>query len=258
MKIQKCVSSLSIVVVAIHLMIEICSGEEFPWPMFLSAISQVGKNDCNGVLNEADTLGAAGTYEGRVADFKARYCKSDTWETWMIANKARYASAFAASQELPSTITISFRYETTPINYSPAWASEAAHMNVFTTMAQGTYPGYNFNIVFNGNTSTSYANIIAGIAGTTSYSYYKNVYLYYETIFNHEFAHTMKLPHHYDSIGDVGNGMHMPPGETQCIMDRNLTLLCSACRTAIGVPLDVFNTSAMDAAMSDILSRYPY
>jgi hypothetical protein len=257
MKIQKCVLSLSIVVVSLHLMIAICSAGGFPWPMFMGAISQAGKNGCNGVLSDAD-INTAGTYEGQVVEFKARYCKSDEWETWMLANKARYARAFAAGQTLPGTITISFRYETTPINYSPAWTSETEHMNVFTTMAQGTYPGYNFNIVFNGNTVTSYANIIAGTAGTTSYSYGKDVYLYYETIFNHEFAHTMQLLHHYDTMGDVGNGMHMPPGETQCIMDRTSTLLCSACRTAIGVPLDVSSTSAMDAAMNDILSRYPY
>lgn len=258
MKIQKCVLSFSIVVVSIHVMITLCSGEEFPWPMFMGALSQGCKNGCNDVLNEADTVDAAGTYEGRVADFKARYGKNDEWEIWMIANKVRYESAFVVSKELPGTISISFRYETTAINYSPAWASEAEHMNVFTTMAEGTYPGYSFEIVFNGDTSTSYANVIAGTAGTTSYSYGKDIYLYYETIFNHEFAHTMKLLHHYDSMDDVGNGLHMPPGETQCIMDRTSALLCSACRTAIGLPLDVSSTDAMDAAMNDILSRYPY
>lgn len=222
--------------------------------MVMGAITHSGRNDCSGEWNGPDN----GTYENRVAEYKARYCKNDAWETWMLANKARYAGAFTASKALPGTITISFRYETTPISYSPPWASETEHMNVFTTMAQGTYPNYNFNIVFNGNTTTSYANIIAGTAGTISYAYGKNVYLYYETIFNHEFAHIMKLPHHYDTAGETGTGKHMPPGETQCIMDRSSLLLCSGCRTAIGVPLDIFDTSAMDTAMSDILSRYPY
>ncbi len=175
----------------------------------------------------------------------------------MIANNARYAATFAASSAKPATITISFRYETAAIAYNPAWANEAQHMSVLTTMAQGAYPGYNFSIVFEGNTATSYANIIAGTAGTTSYASGKNVYLYYETIFNHEFGHTMNLPHHYDSVGDIGNGQHMPPGETQYIMDRNSTMYCSACRTALGSPLNITDTTAMDAAMTDILARYP-
>lgn len=253
-KIQKGVLSLVAVIVSVLMMVATCPGQEFSWPLFMGAVTHAGKNNCPGTWDGPDT----GTYEGRVAEFKARYCKSDDWEAWMIANKGRYAGAFAASNALPGTITVSFRYETTPINYTPPWTSESEHMSVFTTMAKGTFPNYNFNIVFNGNTTSSYANIIAGTAGTTSYTYGKNVYLYYETIFNHEFAHVIQLPHHYDTVGEIGDGKHMPPGETQCIMDRSSSLLCSACRTAIGVPLNISNTTAMDAAIDDILSRYPY
>jgi hypothetical protein len=252
--IRKWLLPLCIVFVFIHSLIDISSGEEFPWPMVMGAIARGSRNICPGVWNGPDT----GTYESRVAKFKAYYCKSDAWEAWMLANKARYASAFAASKALPGNITISFRYETASINYSPPWASEAEHMSIFTTMANGTYPNYHFNFVFNGNTSTSYANIIAGTANTTSYVLGRNVYLYYETIFNHEFAHVMQLPHHYDSVAEVGLGRHMPPGESQCIMDRSSSLLCSACRTALNIPLDISDTTAMDAAVADILSRYPY
>ncbi len=248
--------SLFFVVVLIFYCTETCLGEVFPWPMFLGTITQ-GSKICNGTSSNVGNQDNDGTYEGRVAEFKARYCKSDEWENWMLANKTRYGKAFAASKNLPSIITISFRYETSPINYSPAWSSEAEHLSVFKTMAQGTYPNYNFKFILNGNTSSSYANIIAGTAGTTSYTYGRNIYLYYETIFNHEFSHVMKLPHHYDSTGDIGNGKHMPPGVAQCIMDRNSSLLCSACRTALGIPLDLDDTSAMDAALNDILSRYP-
>jgi predicted Zn-dependent protease len=202
--------------------------------------------------------GVSAAFEERIANYKAEYGKSDEWEDWMIANRARYEAAFAASAAKPDTITISFRYETTPINYNPPWIDEAEHMSVLATMAEGAYPGYNFNFVFEGNTNTSYANVIAGIAVNNSYSLGKDVYLYYETIFNHEFGHTMHLPHHYDSIDDMGNGLHMPPGDTKCIMDRTSTTYCSACRTALGIPLDITDTTDMDAAMSDILNRYPY
>lgn len=214
---------------------------------------------CNGGdSSSGSSSGVSGTYAARVADYKATYGKSDEWEDWMIANYSRYAAAFAASSAKPATIDISFRYEIAPINYDPAWAGEAEHMSVFTTMAQGAYPGYNFNIVFGGNTSSSYTNIIAGLATNNSYASGKNVYLYYETIFNHEFGHIMKLPHHYDTDAQIGDGLHMPPGDTKCIMDRTSTTFCSACRTALGIPLDVNDTTDMDNAVADILGRYPY
>ena len=221
---------------------------------------------CNGggaggsapAVSSGSSSGVTGPYEAHIANYKATYGKSDAWEDWMVANKARYEATFVASSAKPATIDISFRYETAPIAYNPAWASEAEHMSAFTTMAQGAYPGYNFNFVFNGNTSTSYANVIAGIAAQPSYASGKNVYLYYETIFNHEFGHVMKLLHHYDTAPEIATGKHMPPGDTICIMDQSSTMFCSACRTALGVPLDITDTTAMDNAMADILGRYPY
>ena len=211
-----------------------------------------------GDSSSGSSSGVSGSYAARVANYKAAYGKSDEWENWMIANHTRYEAAFAASSVKPATINISFRYETMPIGYDPAWAGEAEHMSVFTTMAQGAYPGYDFNIVFGGDTSSSYANIIAGLAVNSSYTSGKNVYLYYETIFNHEFGHIMKLPHHYDSDDQIGDGLHMPPGDTTCIMDRTSTTFCSACRTALGIPLDITDTTEMDNAVADILGRYPY
>ena len=208
--------------------------------------------------SSGSSSGVSGTYAARVANFKATYGKSDEWADWMIANYSRYAATFAASSAKPATLNISFRYETNPINYNPPWASEAEHMSVFTTMAQGAYPGYDFNIVFGGDTNTSYANIIAGLAVNNSYASGKNVYLYYETIFNHEFGHVMKLPHHYDTVAQIGDGLHMPPGDTLCIMDRTSSTFGSACRTALGIPLNITDTTDMDNAMADIIGRYPY
>jgi len=201
---------------------------------------------------------SSGAFAERVANYKAAYGKTDAWEDWMIANQARYAATFAASSARPNTINISFRYETALIAYAPAWADEGEHMDALETMAEGAYPGYFFNFIFEGNTNTSYANVIAGIATNNSYASGKNVYLYYETIFNHEFGHVINLPHHYDSVGDIGNGQHMPPGDTTCIMDRTSNTYCSACRTALGIPLDISDTTDMDNAVADILSRYPY
>ena len=130
--------------------------------------------DCGG---GGSSGGSDGAFESHIADYKATYGKTDAWESWMVANMDRYAATFAASSSKPDVITISFRYETAPINYSPAWADESEHMDVLTTMAEGAYPGYTFDIVYEGNMVTSYANIIAGIAGNFSYAFGKDVYL---------------------------------------------------------------------------------
>src|SRR4030095_7280832 len=106
--------------------------------------------------------------------------------------------------------------------YDPPWSSEAEHMAALETYMELAFPGYNFLFQFNGNTTSSYANVIAGIPTNASQQSGKNVSLYYETIINHEFAHVMAVMHHYDTDAQSGDGQHMPPGETQCIMDRNL------------------------------------
>ncbi len=200
--------------------------------------------------------GASGTtYEGQVASYAAAYGMSDEWVDWMLANRARYEATYYASSALPSTITVSFQYET-PINYNPPWTDEAEHMNALAALAEAAYSGYNFNFVFGGNTGTSYANVTAGIATNNSYASGNNIGLFYETIFNHEFGHVMNLLHHYDSVADIGDGNHMPPGDTVCIMDRNSTTFCSACSTALGIQLGV-SSAAVVAAMSEIASHYP-
>jgi hypothetical protein len=228
--------------------------------MILVAVSSLALLGCGGGGGGGGNGGgtaASALFVARIADYKATYGKDDAWEDWMLANASRYQAVFDTSRAKPSTISIAWNYEGTPVPYSPAWTDENEHMTVFNTMAVGAFIGYNFDFQFGGNTSTSYANVIAGTVGTTSYQLGKNVYLHWETIFNHEFGHVMGVLHHYDTNDRIGDGDHMPPGETTCIMDRNSTLFCSACRTALGIPLDVMDTTAMDAAMSDILSRYP-
>lgn len=197
-------------------------------------------------------------YERHIRAYKEQFGKSAEWEQWMLDNRDRYQNAFNKASEKPATLDIAFRYDTDPIAYSPPWASEAEHMLVLEALAQGAYAGYDFQFIFNGDTVASYGNVIAGIPTNSSHASGKNVYLYYEAIFNHEFAHVMAIRHHYDTDDQTGDGLHMPPGESQCIMDRNNNQFCSACRTALHIPLDVDNDAAITAAVSNIASRYPY
>lgn len=197
-------------------------------------------------------------YEWRVHDYRERFGKSEEWEQWMLDNRDRYIHAFDIARARPDTLTIAFRYDTTPIAYNPPWTSEAEHMGKLEEAAEGCYAGYDIDFVFNGDTTSSYCNVVAGIPTNDSHASGKTVYLYYEGIFNHEFGHIMGLWHHYDSDAETGMGMHMPPGETLCLMDRRGNQLCSACRTALDIPLNVDNDAAIDAAIHNINSRYPY
>ncbi len=197
-------------------------------------------------------------YAQHVHSFRMLYGKGNAWEQWMLANRNRYQGAFDRASNKPNLLNMAFRYDSTPIAYNPPWTSEAEHMQALETMARLVYDGYDFQFNFNGNTVTSYANAIAGIPTNASHASGKDVFLYYETIFNHEFGHVMGLPHHYDTVPDIGTGQHMPPGENKCLMDRTISQYCSACRTALFIPLDVDNSAAIPAAMDFIHSRYPY
>lgn len=197
-------------------------------------------------------------YEWHVHDWRERYGKSAEWEQWMRDNRDRYIHAFNNARSAPDTLVIAFRYDTAPVAYNPPWTSETEHMGVLEAISEGCYIGYEFDFVFNGDTTTSYCNAIAGIPTNHSRAEGKTVYLYYEGIFIHEFGHVIGLPHHYDTDPEYGRGMHMPPGETLCLMDRRGNQLCSACRTALYIPLNVDNSAAVEAAIRNINSRYPY
>ncbi|MEK6283029.1 MAG: hypothetical protein AABN95_21940 [Acidobacteriota bacterium] len=197
-------------------------------------------------------------YAQHVHSFRMLYGKDSAWEQWMLANRSRYEPIFEGAEIRPAVMMIAFRYDSAPIAYNPPWTSETQHMNALASMSELAYAGYDFQFTFEGNTSTSYANVIAGIPTNASNASGKNVYLYYEGIFNHEFGHVMGVPHHYDTIDDVGAGQHMPPGETGCLMDRNEIQYCSACRTALFIPLNVDNAAAIADAVDVINDRYPY
>ncbi len=200
----------------------------------------------------------ADAYEQHVRDYRTRYGKTVEWQQWMLDNRSRYENTFNLARARPATLNTAFRYDSDPIAYNPPWDSEEQHMAALESLAEGCYAGYDFRFIFNGDTAASYANVVAGIPTNSSHASGNIVYLYYETIFNHEFGHVMGVPHHYDTIDQVGDGLHMPPGDTRCLMDRNCSQYCSACRTALHIQLDVDNEAAISAASDEIHHRYPY
>lgn len=195
-------------------------------------------------------------YGSHVQETKNRYGKSDAWATWMLDNQVRYEPVFRKARDRPGAIVVSFRYESTPITYNPPWANEGEHMFAMELFADLSYPSFAFNFVFGGDPATSYANVIAGTASLVSYQSGNDVHLHYETIFAHEFGHVMYLLHHYYvTPGDAPQTL--PPGETACIMARNAVQWCSACRTALCLPLDADHEAEITTAMEDISQRYP-
>lgn len=197
-------------------------------------------------------------YEAQIRSFRIRYGKSAEWESWMISNRDRYEPVFLAAHALPCPLPIAVSYQA-PIPYKPPWASESEHMTTLDHMAEPAYPGYHFDFRFGVDPASAYAHAILGIPTNLSHASGRDVYLYYETIFNHEFGHVLKLLHHYEDsdLSTMGKGLHFPPGESGCIMDRNAEQFCSACRAAMNIPLDVDTGDAGNIASSAILSRYP-
>jgi hypothetical protein len=195
-------------------------------------------------------------YEVQVRSFGSSFGKSDEWVAWMLANRDRYQPVFVAAHALPCPLPIAVSYQA-PLAYNPPWSSESAHMTALDQFAEPAYPGYHFDFRFGVDPASCYAHAILGIPTNLSHASGRDIYLYYETIFNHEFGHVLNLLHHYDTDAAIGTGQHFPPGERYCIMDRNSQQFCSACRTALNVALDVDNGSAIDAAGSAILARYP-
>lgn len=210
------------------------------------------------VGNSDSGIDLADPYQQHVHRYRGLYGKDAAWEQWMLDNRNRYEAVFRNAMARPQSIVIAFRYDSLPIAYNPAWASEAEHMLALDTLNELTYPGYDFAFSFNGDPATSFATAIAGIPTNSSQAVGSTVYLYYEGIFTHEFAHVLGVLHHYDSVATIGNGEHMPPGETKCLMDRNSSQFCSACRTALDLALNVDNGPAISGALQNINMRYPY
>jgi hypothetical protein len=196
----------------------------------------------------------ADRYEVQVKSFRSRYGKSAQWEAWMLANRSRYQSVLKAALAVPCPIPIAVRYATLPpVKYDPPWNSEPDHMIALKRLAELHFPGYGFDFRFGIERSGAYAECILGYPGNSDADpNTRTLRLHYETIFGHEFGHIMNVLHHYEGDSLGGSGFHFPPGETLCIMDRNDNQYCSACRTALNLPLDVDNYQAIVDAMDRI------
>lgn len=201
-------------------------------------------------------------YDAQVDRVKAATGKNDAWEQWMKSTqiRARYQPVWQRASTAPTTVRVSFRYGGAPVVYTPPWASEADHMDALDELCGLVFAPIEFWAEPGAPLAT--ADVVYEVrgSGTTSQAFPgespPRVYLYYEPILGHEFGHILNVPHHY--IGsDIANPVHLPPGETKCVMARNASTYCSGCRAAMHLDPFVDHGAAILAISSDINSRYP-
>ncbi|GJM16686.1 MAG: hypothetical protein DHS20C13_20130 [Thermodesulfobacteriota bacterium] len=199
------------------------------------------------------------SYNAQVEVVKAKYGKSTSWRNWMRSDdiRARYEPVWNRCRSIPTTLKLAFRYGGDPLAYDPAWENEHAHMNKLEEMGSFQFPGLNFEFLFGANPANTDMLIEVGGIGGTSHAGGNYAYLYYETIFGHEFGHVLAVPHHYPG-DDYLTNIFLPPGEEHCTMARNSNQYCSGCRAAMHLDLDADTSSELSIVTSDILGRYPY
>lgn len=199
------------------------------------------------------------SYGSQVDLVRARYGMTGDWQRWMESGEigARYVPVWNMSKDLPTMLKIAFGYGGGPIAYDPPWSNELQHMNALANSASLVFPGLNFDFLFGASPDSADMQVAVGGLGEVSRAGGRGAYLYYETIFGHEFGHLLRVQHHY--LGnDIGNSVFLPPGETKCTMARSASEYCSGCRAAMHLNLDAANEAAIHRVNDDILDRYPY
>lgn len=203
---------------------------------------------------EAEHLAALWNgFDAAARSFAADNGLSVDWSRWMLAHKDAYKTAYLRART-DRRIRVEVSYDL-PIVYDPPWADEAEHMQALERMAELAYPGWDFSFSLEDPQAEFFA--VVGYSGDASHQDGSAVYLIWEGIFLHEFAHTLGIRHHYCSASDLGAPCpDRPPGEGPCIMDRN---------SATWGPTEQFvlnlgqqrHDDEVEAAISELNGRYP-
>lgn len=192
-------------------------------------------------------------YDAALWDFAKDDRLSGDWWQWMRVHKDAYKEAYVRART-DRRIRFEVSYDR-PIAYDPPWADEDEHMRALERMAELAYPGWDFSFSLDDPQAEFFA--VIGYSGPASFADGETVYLIWEGIFLHEFAHTLGIGHHYCSATDLSAPCpDRPPGEGRCIMDRN---------AATWGPTEQFvlnlgqqrHDDEVEEAISEINGRYP-
>lgn len=190
------------------------------------------------------------------------YWENARWRSWMIQRKDWWSSAYISGRR-DHEVHVYVRYEN-PVPYNPPWSrGETEHFEALKQMADLQYPGWNFTF------SSYYEGVEADMKGYdvvavlghqgVSNASGRTIYLVYETIFAHEFGHTLGLHHHYcgDSSSNENCPEAYPPDEGECIMNRNSVSFGPTENNFLLLTTRERRDDEISAAMSNILDRYP-
>lgn len=203
-------------------------------------------------------------YNNDVYNYQHEVGMSGDWWYWMLAKKSWWSKAYISPRRYDDhNVTIYVRYADPahPIVYTPAWSSESDHFLALQYMAELQYPGWIFNFVpyYNGVENDLQGNDAIAILGghDASYAIGHTVYLVYETIFGHEYGHTLGLHHHYCGSSSDHCEENFPPGEGLCLMDRTSVSFGPTENSFLLLTTRERKDDEINAAMTEILRRYP-
>ena len=188
------------------------------------------------------------------------YNEDAQWRSWMIQRKDWWSSGYISGRR-SHDIHVYVRYESKPA-YSPSWSSEAEHFAALKRLAELQFPGWDFTFLeyYEGVEADMKGYDIVAVLGHSGFSYAsgRTIYLVYETIFAHEFGHTLGLHHHYcnDGGGDNCPEAH-PPGEGVCIMDRNSVSFGPTENRFLLLTTGERRDTEIGTALNNIHHRYP-
>ncbi len=199
-------------------------------------------------------------YESEVAAYQSEISMLPEWDGWMVEGKASWAKAYINGRH-EHEAHVYVRYEN-QVLYSPAWSSEDEHFAALKYLTELQYPGWTFTFLEyeEGNQDMLVGNDVVATLGGTGISSASghSIYLVYETIFGHEFGHTLGLHHHYCG-GDPSDHCpeNFPPGEGKCIMARDSVSFGPTENTFLLLTTGERPDDEIEAAIANINNRYP-
>lgn len=199
-------------------------------------------------------------YPAAVAAYAVDHGLPEEWTRWMLDRASLFDKAYIRART-DRRIRVEVRYANA-IPYDPPWTDENEHLAALERDAELTYIGWDFSfsfhdpdaeffVVLGHRTSLMYGDGVsyADIDSNT-------VYLVWETIFTHEFAHLLGVEHHYCGDDLTGPCAERPPGEGPCLMNRDVSTWGPTEQFVLNLGQQR-NDAAIEVTAWDMLGRYP-